>query len=358
MARSLEGRCPIRQSRLLGFASEKGGLIMAVHQKKASSTAASSAPIAAVVVSAEGIQRLATADHLDTGRFFWLDLAGGDDTARAPFLRKAGLEEADNAWVRRYGQADRMTINSQSLRVVTRLAAMPRELAEFHVWGSSQCIVTVWDGDGSALDSVRAQFFDRIKDLEKSPYWAAMVLLKFVLETLDEATSDLDGVLQNLREQIERRVPSIDLRSFTKRLDELQAIWSRMDRYSSAVRTASVAIGALPQIHEHAATGLRDYADQVDDIERRLHERYQRGMGLLQNYATAIAQRQSDQINRLTLVSIIFLPITFLTGFFGMNFGWMIKTIGSPSAFLLLGLTLPAASIVLTLLWFKRRQLL
>ena len=338
---------------------------MAVHQKKASSTAASSAPIAAVVVSAEGIQRLATADHLDTGRFFWLDLAGGDDTSRAVFLRKAGLEEADNAWVRRYGQADRMTINSQSLRVVTRLAAMPRELAEFHVWGSSQCIVTVWDGDGSALDSVRAQFFDRIKDLEKSPYWAAMVLLKFVLETLDEATSDLDGVLQNLREQIEQRVTSIDLSSLTRRVDKLQATWSAMDRYSSAmdryssdVRTAAVAVGALPQIHEHAATGLRDYADQVDDIERRLHERYQRGMGLLQNYATAIAQRQSDQINRLTLVSIIFLPITFLTGFFGMNFGWMIKTIGSPSAFLLLGLTLPAASIVLTLLWFKRRQLL
>src|SRR5262249_51583796 len=117
----------------------------------------------------------------------------------------------------------------------------------------------------------------------------------------------------------------------------------------SDVRTAAVAVGALPQIHEHAATGLRDYANQVDEIERRLHARYQRGAGLLQNYATAIAKRQSEQINRLTLVSIIFLPITFLTGFFGMNFGWMVKTIGSPSAFLLLGLMLPAASIVLTL---------
>src|SRR5262249_14883117 len=194
--------------------------------------------------------------------------------------------------------------------------------------------------------------------LEKSSYWAATVLMELVLETLDEATSDLDGTLQKLREQIERRVPSIDLGSFTSRLDELQTIWSRMDRYSSAVRTAIVAVDAVTQIGEHAATQLKDYADRVDDIERRLHGRYQRGMGLLQNYATAIAQRQSDQINRLTLVSIIFLPITFLTGFFGMNFGWMIKTIGSPSAFLLLGLMLPAASIVLTLLWFTRRQLL
>jgi Mg2+ and Co2+ transporter CorA len=307
-----------------------------------------------------GIQREATLDlrqYLDSGRFFWLDLAGGDDTSRAAFLHEAGLTEADSAWARRFGQTDRMMINSGSLRAVTRLATM-HGLAEFHVWASSQCMVTVWDGDGSALDKIRAQFFDRIKGLEKSSYWAATVLMELVLETLDEATSDLDGTLQKLREQIERRVPSIDLGSFTSRLDELQTIWSRMDRYSSAVRTAIVAVDAVPQIGEHAATQLKDYADRVDDIERRLHGRYQRGMGLLQNYATAIAQRQSDQINRLTLVSIIFLPITFLTGFFGMNFGWMSKTLGGPAAFLLFGLALPAASIVLTLLWFKRRQLL
>ena len=333
---------------------------MAVHRETAPSVAENSAPIAAVIVSGGGIQRVATLDlrqYLDSGRFFWLDLASGDDTSRAAFLHEAGLTEADSAWARRFGQTDRMTINSGSLRVVTRLAAIP-DLVEFHVWGSSRCMVTVWDGDRSALDSIRAQFFDRIKDLEENPYWAAMVLLEFVLETLDEATSDLDGVLQKLREQIEQRVTSIDLSSLTRRVDKLQATWSAMDRYSSDVRTAAVAVGALPQIHEHAATGLRDYANQVDEIERRLHARYQRGAGLLQNYATAIAKRQSEQINRLTLVSIIFLPITFLTGFFGMNFGWMLKTIGSPSAFLLLGLMLPAASIVLTLLWFKRRQLL
>ena len=334
---------------------------MAVHKEIAPSVAENSAQIAAVIVSGVGIQRVATWDlrqYLDSGHFFWLDLAGGDDTSRAAFLHEVGLTEADSAWARRFGQADRMTINSGSLRVVTRLSQMPGKLAEFHVWGSSQCVVTVWDGDGSVLDNVRAEFFDRIKVLEKSPYWATTVLLEFVLETLDEATSDLDETLQKLREQIERRMPSIDLGSLTRRLDKLQAIWSAMDRYGIAVRTAVVAVDALPQIDQYAATELRNYADRVDDIERRLHERYQRGAGLLQNYATAIAQHQSEQINRLTLVSVIFLPITFLTGFFGMNFDWMIKTIGSPAAFLLLGLMLPAANIVLTLIWFKRRQLL
>ena len=103
---------------------------------------------------------------------------------------------------------------------------------------------------------------------------------------------------------------------------------------------------------------MNDYADRVDDIEHRFHERYQWGADILQNYATAIAKRQGEQINRLTIVSIIFLPITFLTGFFGMNFDWMIDTLGSPAAFLFLGIILPVATVTLTLLWFKHRGLM
>lgn len=76
------------------------------------------------------------------------------------------------------------------------------------------------------------------------------------------------------------------------------------------------------------------------------------------NYGARLAQRQSEQISRLTLVSLIFLPITFLTGFFGMNFSWMISVLGSAAAFVALGILLPALSVVLTVLWLKRRRLL
>jgi len=103
---------------------------------------------------------------------------------------------------------------------------------------------------------------------------------------------------------------------------------------------------------------LNEYADQVDDVDHRFRERYQWGADILQNYTAATAQRQSEQINRLTLVSLIFLPITFLTGFFGMNFNWMIETLGSPTAFFCLGVLLPMACVIGTMLWFRRRGLL
>ena len=47
--------------------------------------------------------------------------------------------------------------------------------------------------------------------------------------------------------------------------------------------------------------------------------------------AKVIDLRMNETIYWLTVVATIFLPLTFLTGFFGMNFGWMIGEIDTPS---------------------------
>ena len=51
----------------------------------------------------------------------------------------------------------------------------------------------------------------------------------------------------------------------------------------------------------------------------------------------------------LSIVATIFVPLTFVTGFFGMNFGWMVDQVDTPVAFWLLGFAIPIATAAL--LW-------
>ena len=75
----------------------------------------------------------------------------------------------------------------------------------------------------------------------------------------------------------------------------------------------------------------------------------------MQSYSASVSNVQGRVINRLTIISAVFLPLSFLTGFFGMNFQWMIGRIGSVEAFLLLGIGLFAAilAFMLGLFWWR-----
>ena len=57
----------------------------------------------------------------------------------------------------------------------------------------------------------------------------------------------------------------------------------------------------------------------------------------------------------VSVVATIFVPLTFLTGFFGMNFGWMVDHIDTPAAFWLLAFTIPIAVGALSWRFLVRR---
>jgi magnesium transporter len=69
----------------------------------------------------------------------------------------------------------------------------------------------------------------------------------------------------------------------------------------------------------------------------------------------------NQMAGRLTIVATIFLPLTFATGFFGMNFGWLVRHIDSAESFFVLGVAgmiLPLIAVAILLVragYWQRR---
>src|SRR5262249_2563097 len=67
-----------------------------------------------------------------------------------------------------------------------------------------------------------------------------------------------------------------------------------------------------------------------------------------------IAARQNSISKQLTIVATVFLPLSFITGFFGQNFGWLTGHVNTFSDFGTLGRGAMLIPCLILFVWFKR----
>jgi magnesium transporter len=77
--------------------------------------------------------------------------------------------------------------------------------------------------------------------------------------------------------------------------------------------------------------------------------------GALDVYLSTQSNRMNQVMKQLTVIATIFLPLTFVTGFFGQNFAWLVRHIDSWEAFLILGIGGVIVPVLLMVWYFRAR---
>ena len=183
----------------------------------------------------------------------------------------------------------------------------------------------------------------------RSEQYVVYVVLDAMVATAFDALGSIELALEGLQ------IMAGDTGNARVRAGTLRVISLRLTRMRRR-------LGPLRGRFERIGQEIGQVRGLVADNERyfeRIHDQLNRLIDGIDAGADSLAQvmdlRMNETIYWLTVVATIFLPLTFISGFFGMNFTWMIGEIDSEAAFLLLGVGGLVVATALTWLVVKRR---
>jgi magnesium transporter len=273
------------------------------------------------------------------GRFFWIDVAV-DDTSRDALGEALGLPEPVLRAVFDFGEsvaagrkfyADGRQVafalscylESSSPAGVSAYRLHP---VEVHVLVTGDYVLTMHE-DRVSLPRLLAPDMAKGRSDQYVVYTVMDSMVATAFDALDEAESALERLGLTSADVRVGRAPMAALRAITSRLAGMRR---RVGPQRGLGERVSVEIGRVE--------GLE--ADDERYFER-IVEQLNRLVDGIDAAADALSKGISLRLNEttywLTVVATIFLPLTFITGFFGMNFDWMVEQIDTALAFWLLG---------------------
>jgi magnesium transporter len=114
-------------------------------------------------------------------------------------------------------------------------------------------------------------------------------------------------------------------------------------------------VAELPGLAEEDEHYFRDVYDHLIRISDLIDSYRDLLTGAMDVYLSTVSNRINAVMKQLTIIATIFLPLTFVTGFFGQNFDWMVSHIDSWPMFLVLGVGSEIVALLVLLAFFKRR---
>ncbi len=310
----------------------------------------------------EGVVSLQeAASRCATGGFVWLGLfePSEDELAevRDTFgLHELAVEDALNIHMRPKVENYDQNVQLVILRTARYDdAAEEVEFGEISVFLAPTFAITVRQGVASELRGARQR-------LEQRPELLAVGSAAALWAILDTVVDGYTPVVAGL----ERDIDQIEDTVFSGAAAPTERIYSLRREVTDFYRAVHPLLAVAGSVERRGGKALRHYLTDVRDHLLLVDEEVaaqrdllgtilEANMAVISVEQTKISVQQNTSIEQLTILSTVFLPLTFVTGFFGQNFGWLVGHVDTVTAFVIYGIGGLLLPLALLFLWFRLR---
>jgi magnesium transporter len=308
------------------------------------------------LLEADGLDQVA--GLLQAHRFFWLDLHDPtpDQLSRLGellHLHPLTIEDVSTFSERPKREHYDGYVSLVIYGVDEQAAPGERLLREVHTLISGDWVVTLHPTPFSVLDALRERVQRESLSREQRLIFEILdtVLSSYapVLDRVDDAIDEIEqDVIAQPREESLQRIYSLkrDLIAMRRVVTPMRDFFAR----------DADEITHLPGMQPDDTLYFRDLYDTVVRTSDLIDSYRDLLSGATDMYLSTVANRQGEIAKQLTIIATIFLPLTFLTGFFGQNFAFLTGHIQNATwSFFVLGLGLLVASIIGFWFFFRRK---
>ena len=304
------------------------------------------------------LDEAAIADHLARDQFFWLDLTGPGEHELERLRELFGFHPLALEDALHFGQRPKLDHYGDHVFIVfygalEGDAAAGARLQEVQMFVSGKYLVTL---HRDPLPALREQ----LSRLKGQVLHSEQFLLYRVFDALTDSFFPPLARMDDEIDELEAAVLAGPTDAQLQRLFAMKRSLVAMRKVVSPQR--DLFARSIDELAELPGLELdeRDYFRDVYDHLIRISDLIDSYRDLLSSttdlYLSTVSNRQNEVMKQLAIVGTIFLPLSFITGFFGMNFGWLVGTGISPTwTFFVVGLGSMLATCVLLIVFFRRR---
>jgi len=300
--------------------------------------------------------------RLRDGVFLWLDI---DSPTEADFellrdafdLHPLALEDS-----RKFGQRPKIEDYDDFMLLVvfgaTDDADRRTGLApiEVHCFYSSHWLITVHKGECPVFAELRNRTHRHLQKYEEGLGILYLVVDELVDSFLPKL-SDLDDDIDQLEDTILTDPQPAALQqaiTMKRQLVQLRKIVHPQRDMFAALLSGRY---ELPGMTEEYERYYRDIYDHLIRVAEQLDDYRDLASGVTDLYQSTVGNKMNLTMKQLGWVATFFLPLSFLTGFFGQNFNLLVGTFLIPHwTFWVLGIGLDLAAFAAVLLWYVNRE--